>query len=182
MSNLFAALGWAIVDLLEHPDERDRVVAGDTERAEQCALESTRLAQRSIMSRYVLAAGHARHRRRDARRSSPGLTIATLLPLTNTDRGPGLDVWDPDHWRRRKLAGADALPAAELVTAFGHGKHTCPAQPFSLAAMIAVVTRLFTLFDVTLQNRHETAARAGADRRGRAGQGSVSCELRATFG
>jgi cytochrome P450 len=150
MSNLFAALGWAIVDLLEHPAERARVVAGDTGRAEQCVLESTRLAQRSIMSRFVLQpitldTGDA------TLAIEPGLTVATLLPLTNPTAGPGLDQWDPDHWRRRKLAIADALPAAELVTAFGHGKHTCPAQPFSLAAMIAVVTRLFTLYDVTLE-------------------------------
>jgi cytochrome P450 len=151
MSNLFAALGWAIVDLLEHPAERDRIVAGDTERAEQCALESTRLAQRSIMSRYVLApvSLDTEHGPLDV---EPGVTIATLLPLTNTTAGPGLDGWDPDHWHRRKLAGAAALPAAELVTAFGHGKHTCPAQPFSLAAMIAVVTRLFSSFDVTSGN------------------------------
>jgi cytochrome P450 len=150
MSNLFAALGWAIVDLLEHPAERERVVGGDTERAEQCVLESTRLAQRSIMSRYVLSpvsldTGDV------TLEVEPGVTIATLLPLTNTTAGPGLDVWDPDHWRRRRLADADALAAPELVTAFGHGKHTCPAQPFSLAAMIAVVTRLFATFDVTLE-------------------------------
>ena len=55
MSNLFAALGWAFVDLLGHPDEAGRVAAGDRARAEQCALESTRVAQRSIMSRYALA-------------------------------------------------------------------------------------------------------------------------------
>jgi cytochrome P450 len=151
MSNLFAALGWAIVDLLEHPAERDRVVAGDTERAEQCVLESTRLGQRSIMSRFVLKpvsldTGDHIHE------IAAGVTIATLLPLTNTTAGPGLDAWDPDHWRRRKLAIADALPAAELVTAFGHGRHTCPAQPFSLAAMIGVVTRLFRTFDVMLQS------------------------------
>ena len=55
MSNLFAALGWMLIDLLGHPDELARVRAGDRARAEVCALESTRLAQRSIMARYVLA-------------------------------------------------------------------------------------------------------------------------------
>ena len=54
MSNLMAALGWALVDLLEHPAQRERVAEGDTEFAQRCALESTRLAQRSIMSRAVL--------------------------------------------------------------------------------------------------------------------------------
>ena len=55
MSNLMAALGWALVDLLEHPGPRQRVASGDSEFAQRCALESTRLAQRSIMSRAVLA-------------------------------------------------------------------------------------------------------------------------------
>ncbi|HEX4016672.1 MAG TPA: hypothetical protein VHX15_08030 [Frankiaceae bacterium] len=148
MSNLFAALGWAIVDLLEHPEERDRIVGLDSERAEQCVLESTRLAQRSIMSRFVLQPVSL-----DVGDSTldvePGVTIATLLPLTNTTAGPGLERWDPDHWRRLRLVGAETLPAPELVTAFGHGRHTCPAQPFSLSAMIAIVTRLFSTYRVT---------------------------------
>ncbi len=147
MSNLFAALGWAVVDLLEHPDECARVAAGDRARAEQCALESTRLAQRSIMSRYVVApvrleAGDATFE------VGTGTTIATLLPLTNTSAASGLDAWHPDRWNRRRLADAGALAAPELVTAFGHGKHTCPAQPFSLATMVAAATRLFATFAV----------------------------------
>ena len=55
MSNLMAALGWAFVDLLEHPARLDRVADGDIDLARKCALESTRMAQRSIMSRAVLA-------------------------------------------------------------------------------------------------------------------------------
>ena len=137
MSNLFAALGWALIDVLVHPDERDRVVSGDVARTEQCVLESIRLAQRSIMARYVLEpvdldTGDAVHA------ISPGVTIATLLPLTNTSAGPGLDDWNPDRWQRRRLVDAEALPATELVTAFGHGKHTCPAQPYSLAALTTI--------------------------------------------
>lgn len=148
MSNLFAALGWTLVDLIGHPRERDRVVGGDTVRAEQCAIESTRLAQRSIMARYVLQAltfdtGEATHE------VAVGTTIATLLPLTNASSAPGLDRWEPDRWDRWRLTGSDALAAPELVTAFGHGRHTCPAQPFSLAAMTAISTRLLTEFDIT---------------------------------
>lgn len=146
MSNLFAALGWALVDLLAHPDEADRVRAGNRARAEQCALESTRLAQRSIMARYVLApvtidTGNSEH---DV---SPGVTVATLLPLTNTSSAPGLEEWEPDRWNRRRLADASALATIELVTVFGHGRHTCPAQPFSLAAMTTAATRLLDAFD-----------------------------------
>ena len=35
------------------------------------------------------------------------------------------------------------------MTAFGHGKHTCPAQPFSLAAMSMAVTHLLGAFELT---------------------------------
>jgi cytochrome P450 len=149
MSNLFAALGWALIDLLVRPAERDRVVAGDVARTEQCVLESIRLAQRSIMARYVLEpvdldTGDA------VLAITPGVTIATLLPLTNTTAGPGLDRWNPDRWQRRRLVDAQALPAPELVTAFGHGKHKCPAQPYSLAALTAILTCLLTTFEFDL--------------------------------
>jgi cytochrome P450 len=146
MSNLFAALGWAIVDLVEHPDERAVVASGDSALAERCALESIRLAQRSIMSRYVLGpieldvGDNVLH-------VEPGATVATLLPLTNTTAAPGLDRWDPSRWNRRRLADVDSLAAVELVTAFGHGRHSCPAQPFSLAAMRTVLQRLAAGYD-----------------------------------
>lgn len=141
MSNLMAALGWAMVDLLEHPVELEAVVGGDSELAQRCALESTRMAQRSIMSRTVLTpvdldTGDVTYR------VPVGWTIATLLPLLNTSAAPGLDAWDPARWHRHRLAGADALPSPMLVTAFGHGRHSCPAQPFSLASMSSAMTHL----------------------------------------
>lgn len=148
MSNLMAALGWAMVDLLEHPTELDAVVAGDDELAQRCALESTRLAQRSIMSRAVttpvdLDTGDVTYR------VPADWTIATLLPLLNTSAAPGLDRWDPDRWHRHRLKAQLALPSPTLVTAFGHGRHSCPAQPFSLAAMTSAMTRLFGRYRMT---------------------------------
>jgi cytochrome P450 len=142
MSNLAAALGWALVDLLEHPDHLERVVAGDADLAQRCALESTRLAQRSIMSRTVLSpvvldTGEVSYL------VPAGWTIATLLPLLNTSAAPGLERWDPDRWTRHRLTDEKSLPSPMLVTAFGHGRHSCPAQPFSLSAMTATMTRLF---------------------------------------
>ncbi len=94
------------------------------------------MAQRSIMSRAVLApvdfdTGDVSYR------VPAGWTIATLLPLLNTSAAPGLERWDPDRWHRHRLADPSALPSPMLVTAFGHGRHSCPAQPFSLAAMTA---------------------------------------------
>lgn len=148
MSNLASALGWALVDLVEHPAEQARVVAGDAALAERCVLESTRLAQRSIMGRTVLEpvdldVGGTTYR------VGAGATVATLLPLTNTSAAPGLDAWQPDRWNRSRLADTSALASPQLVTAFGHGKHSCPAQPFSLAAMSLAVTHLLTEYEAT---------------------------------
>ncbi|WP_237159172.1 cytochrome P450 [Mycolicibacterium rhodesiae] len=148
MSNLMAALGWALVDLIVHPDQLRIVAGGDRELATRCALESTRLAQRSIMSRAVLeplvfdtGAGQV-----DVPK---GWIIATLLPLLNTSVAAGLEEWDPSRWRRHRLVDAHALASPMLVTAFGHGRHSCPAQPFSLAAMTMAVTRLLARYDMT---------------------------------
>jgi cytochrome P450 len=151
MSNLAAALGWALVDLVEHPEQLARVRgsgADSADLAQRCALESTRMAQRSIMTRTVLSAvefdtGAVTYQ------VPPGWTIATLLPLLNTSAAPGLEQWDPDRWTRHRLTEQDALPSPMLVTAFGHGRHSCPAQPFSLAAMTAASTFLLRTYDLT---------------------------------
>ncbi len=148
MSNLAAALGWALVDLLEHPEYVPQIVGGDADLAQRCALESTRLAQRSIMPRAVLSpvvlnTGEVSYQ------VPAGWTIATLLPLLNTSVAPGLQEWDPDRWTRHRLTAEKSLPSPMLVTAFGHGRHSCPAQPFSLSAMTATMTRLFTRYRMT---------------------------------
>jgi cytochrome P450 len=148
MSNLAAALGWALVDLLEHPGYLPRIVDGDADLAQRCALESTRLAQRSIMPRAVLSpvvldTGEVSYE------VPAGWTIATLLPLLNTSVAPGLQEWDPDRWTRHRLTAEKSLPSPMLVTAFGHGRHSCPAQPFSLSAMTATMTRLFARYRMT---------------------------------
>ncbi|MGO8939721.1 MAG: cytochrome P450 [Mycobacterium sp.] len=151
MSNLAAALGWALVDLLEHPAALERIRLGDNNSADfarRCALESTRLAQRSIMTRTVLSSvsfdtGEVTYQ------VPPGWNIATLLPLLNTSAAPGLQHWDPDRWTGHRLAEPDGLPSPVLVTAFGHGRHSCPAQPFSLAAMTATTTQLLREYRMT---------------------------------
>jgi cytochrome P450 len=146
LSNLVAAMGWFLVDLLERPWLVDEVRRGGREVAEQAALESIRLAQRSIMARRVLVevsldVGGAVHR------IPPGVTVATLLPLTNTE-GPGYGEFRADRWRGRRLGDVSGLGARELVTTFGHGAHTCPAQPFSLAAMVRTARGLFDAYEI----------------------------------
>jgi cytochrome P450 len=147
MSNLFAAMGWTIVHLLQSPPALARVAAGDDAFLQRCALESIRLAQRSIMLRAVLAPidlddGTCRYR------IQPGVTVATMLPLTNASAAPGLDRWDPERWSGRRLADEAALPAKELVTTFGHGRHACPAQRFSLTAIGRTVRRLVDAYEL----------------------------------
>jgi len=146
MSNLAAALGWALVDVIEHPAYSARIT--DPDLAQRCALESIRLAQRSIMARAVLSTvefntGDACYQ------VPPGWIVATLLPLLNTSAATGLDDWNPDRWRRHRLAEEKSLPSPMLVTSFGHGRHSCPAQPFSLAAMTAAMTHLLGRYEMT---------------------------------
>ncbi len=149
MSNLFAALGWLLVDVLRRPELLAAIRAGDTELAERCAMESIRVAQRSIMLRAVLRpcvidGGSEQYA------VGRGVALATLLPLTNCPAGTDLARYDPDRWARRRLR-ADRLPAArELVTTFGHGPHTCPAQPFSLAVMTAALATFVDRYDLEL--------------------------------
>ena len=145
MSNLFAALGWHLVDLMEHTDEAEQVRLGDVGLAETCALESTRMAQRSIMARFTVAPVTLDLEQGPLEIPS-GMTVATLLPLTNRSAAPGLDHWDPARWKRRRLRTPNDLPAAELVTVFGHGGHSCPARPISLAAMTLTSRSLLSQF------------------------------------
>lgn len=148
MSNLMAALGWALVDLIENPRLAEPVATGAGDLAVRCALESTRMAQRSIMSRAVLS--DVMFDVGDMVVDVPvGWTIATLLPLLNTSAAPGLDHWDPGRWNRHRLADADTLASPMLVTAFGHGRHSCPAQSFSLSAMTAAMTHLLATYELT---------------------------------
>ncbi|MXW61698.1 MAG: cytochrome P450 [Acidimicrobiaceae bacterium] len=151
MSNMFAALGWSLVHLVQHPDVLARVRSAsgqgaDTDLASRCVLESTRIAQRSIMLRTVLEPvviddGSTVYN------VSPGATLATFLPLTNLVGAPGLDLYDPDRWRGRQFVSPKGLPD-EAITTFGHGPHACPARPFSTTAMVRVIERLFRAFDL----------------------------------
>jgi len=147
MSNLFAASGWMLAQLVLHPDVLARARDGEPGLLERCALESTRLGQRSVMLRAVVAPCTVRDEHHSYRVES-GAQIATLLPLTNTSAAPGLASYDPDRWNRRRLRDESTLPARELVTTFGHGEHTCPAQPFSLAAMCRSAERFVATFDL----------------------------------
>lgn len=130
MTNLFAALAWTLGETLLHPEAAS---------PEQCAFEAVRLGQRSIMLREVLrplvfSDGDSEYR------VDRGVQLATMLPLTNTERLG--DEYDPLRWRDR------ALHHDVTVTTFGHGSHRCPAQRFSVAAITRTVERLRARFDM----------------------------------
>jgi cytochrome P450 len=155
MTNLFAALGWTLAQLALHPAVLARVVVGEPQLLERCALESTRMGQCSVMLRTVMQEveiddGTTRYT------LAPGVTLATMLALTNTTAAPGLDRYDPDRWDGRRLRDEQELPTREAVTTFGFGPHRCPAQRFSLSAITRTVDRL--------AERYELAARFSAVR------------------
>jgi cytochrome P450 len=146
-SNLYAALAWTLVNLLLHPAYLAAVRDGDDALLEQCANESIRMAQRSITLRYVMSPMEF-HDGTRAYRLDPGVMITTMLSLTNHCAAPGLERFDPAHYDGRKLAARVHTPARELVSTFGHGRHSCPAQRFSISAIRIAIRRLVDAYDL----------------------------------
>jgi cytochrome P450 len=146
-SNLPAALAWTLVDVLADPDLPARVRAGDDALLERAANESIRMAQRSITLRMVRRPIEIRDGR-TAYALAPGVLLTTMLSVTNRTAAPGLDRFDPDHFAGRRLAASVVLPARELVSTFGHGRHACPAQRFSISAIRIAVRALLEGFDL----------------------------------
>jgi cytochrome P450 len=148
LSNLYAALSWTLVNLLQRPALLEQVRAGDDVLLEQCANESIRMAQRSITLREVLRPVEIPYGDSTVT-VPPGAFLTTMLSVTNTTAAPGLDSFDPAHYDGRKLA-VD-LPAKELVSTFGHKWHTCPASRFSITAIRVAVRRLLDAYELTPQ-------------------------------
>ena len=76
-----------------------------------------------------------------------------MLSVTNPTAAAGLDRFDPDHYEGRSPARSLALPARELVSTFGHGRHACPAQRFSISAIRTAVRRLVERFELSARFR-----------------------------
>ncbi len=146
-SNLYAALAWTLVNLLLHPDVMARVRSGEEGVLEASAYESIRMAQRSITLRQVVRPIELDDGIRSYR-VGPGVMIATMLSVTNTSSAPGLETFDPAHYQGRRLAPSVVLPAKEVVSTFGHGIHTCPAQRFAIAAIVIAVRTMLERLDL----------------------------------
>ncbi len=133
MTNLFAALAWSLSLVLLSPT---------ADPLEQCAIEATRLGQRSLMSREVLRPMRFSDGDRDYALER-GVHIATMLPVTNCERVG--TAYEPSRWADR------ALHHDVTVTTFGHGPHRCPAQRFSISAIVRTITRLRERYELTPQ-------------------------------
>jgi len=149
-SNLYAALAWTLVRVLEHPELLQQIRDGDDELLERCANESIRMAQRSITLREVLVPIEVDDGTRSYR-VGPGVFVTTMLSVTNTTAAPGLERFDPAHYHGRRLVSEIPLSTKELVSTFGHGTHSCPAARFSISAIRIAVRRLIEAYDLVAE-------------------------------
>lgn len=166
LSNLYAAIAWVIVRLLQHPEAMAGVKAEiaatraqfgenfckSTEALnamvflEQLMMESVRMAQRSLTLRKVIEPIEFD----DGTQTytvQPGVYIATMLSVTNIQSAE-LALFNPLHYQKNQLAAALTPAGKETVSTFGHGKHACPAQRFSHHMCKIVVTRLLENFEL----------------------------------
>ena len=123
MTNLFAAIGWALTLAAQHPEWADDV--------DRLTIEAIRLGQRSLISREILKpiefdAGSVQVA------LEPAMVLATMAPVTNRSIANG-NNFDPSRWSDRSL-----YTSVDVAT-FGHGDHRCPAQRFSMQAITRTV-------------------------------------------
>ena len=133
MTNLFAALAWSLAYVLLSPSSAPQ---------EHCVFEATRLGQRSLMSREVLRSITFDDGAREYR-VERGVHLATMLPVTNCEHVG--TAYDPSRWQQR------ALHHDVTVTTFGHGAHRCPAQRFSISAIVRTIDCLQARYVLTPQ-------------------------------
>lgn len=148
LSNLYAALSWTLIHLLEHPADLARVRdQADVALLERYAHESIRVAQRSITLRKIMTPctfddGATRYQ------LEPGVFLATMLSVNNS-AFPGLESFDPDHYEKSRVCPRIQLPTPEVVSTFGHGSHACPGQRFALSAIRITLTELLNSLALT---------------------------------
>jgi cytochrome P450 len=167
LANLYASLAWTLVDLLRFPEHRAGVAAeaqavaarygdgflgdqralGELERLESCAMESIRMAQRSLTLRKVMRPC-AVETERGTFTLQPGVFVATLLSVNNSAHDT-LAAFDPRHYERGRLAEHVRVPAKEMVSTFGHGRHACVGERFAMSAIKIAVLRHLAALDLT---------------------------------
>jgi cytochrome P450 len=149
-SNLFAAMAWTMVYALQRPSIVERIRSGNDAVLDSFSHEAIRMSQRSIVMRRVVSSIEIDDERRTYR-VEPGVLVTTMLSVTNRSAAPGLDEFDESNYRGSTFARAKDLSARELVTTYGHGKHTCPAHRFSTSAIRHAVGEVLRRFKLTAQ-------------------------------
>jgi cytochrome P450 len=194
LANLYASLAWTLVNLLQHPEHRaaveaeaaglaaayghDRVLADQRALAEMtllesCAMESIRLAQRSITLRKVMQPCTLESDQ-GTFSLAPGVFVTTLLSVNNAAYDT-LGRFDPGHYDRGRLADHVRVPGKETVSTFGHGRHACVGERFATSAMKIAIVRLFDAFELTPAF---TRAEPPAGQMGAVGRAAAPCPVR----
>ncbi len=166
LSNLYAAIAWAVVRLAEHSLVLEKVrneiaqvkkefgpnflssieALNSMDYLEQVLMESVRIAQRSLTLRKVMSpidfddGNQIYHVKED-------VYIATMSSVTNTQE-PGLQAFNPDNYNKNRLSESVTIAGKETISTFGHGKHACPAQRFSHHMCKIVIVKLLDKFDI----------------------------------
>lgn len=171
LSNLYAAIAWVLVRLLQYPDVADKVreeisateqqfgsqwrsnidALDSMKYLEQVLMESVRLSQRSITLRKVLEPVEVTTES-ERYTVNKGVYVTTLLSVKNADT-EALSTFDPDHYEGNRLKPELTPGGKEQVSTFGHGKHACPAQKFSHMMCKTVVAAVLERFDLKLLSR-----------------------------
>ena len=147
-SNLFAAMAWTLVYALREPWLVEELRSGHQHSLEAFSHEAIRMSQRSIVMRRVVTPVEVSDGNRTYR-LAPETLVTTMLSVTNRSAAPGLDRFDASNYRGSTFLRSGDLGARELVTTYGHGKHTCPAHRFSTLAIQHATAELFRRFDLT---------------------------------
>ncbi len=149
-SNLFAAMAWTLIYALEHPAVIEKIRNDGDAVLDSFSHEAIRMSQRSIVMRRAVAPIeiHDGHR---TYHIAPGTLVTTMLSVTNRSAAEGLERFDARNYRGATFTRAKELPARELVTTYGHAKHTCPAHRFSTSAIQHAVGEIFRRYDLTAQ-------------------------------
>ena len=146
-SNLFAAMAWTLVYALQQPWLIEEIRQGNDTSLDSFSHEAIRMSQRSIVLRRVVSQIELSDEHQTYR-LAPGTLVATMLSVTNRSALDGLDHFDVDNYVGATFARASELPARELVTTYGHGKHTCPAHRFSNQAIRHATCELIRRFEL----------------------------------
>jgi cytochrome P450 len=149
-SNLFAAMAWTLIFAIRHSAIVDQLRADGDSVLDSFSHEAIRMSQRSIVLRRVVRPIEIADEQATYR-VEPGTLIATMLSVTNQSAAEGLDEFNEKNYRGSTFLREKDLPARELVTTYGHGKHTCPAHRFSTSAIRHSVGEIFRRYDLTAE-------------------------------